>query len=64
MATVTADMAAARSGAAMPTARRTEALDFALWLRNYRFGRVEWLWRCLTYMKRQPMRRPTGGVEV
>jgi len=28
-----------------------------LWLRHYRFGPVEWLWRTLTYMKRQPMRR-------
>ena len=28
-----------------------------LWLKRYRFGPVEWLWRSLTYMKRQPMRR-------
>jgi uncharacterized protein len=28
-----------------------------LWLKYYRFGPVEWLWRTLTYMKRQPMRR-------
>ena len=28
-----------------------------LWLRHFRFGPVEWLWRTLTYMKRQPMRR-------
>ena len=28
-----------------------------LWLRHFRFGPVEWLWRSLTYMKRQPMRR-------
>ena len=28
-----------------------------LWLRHYRFGPVEWLWRSLTYMQRQPMRR-------
>lgn len=28
-----------------------------IWLRNYRFGPVEWLWRSLTYWKRQPMRR-------
>jgi uncharacterized protein len=27
------------------------------WLRKYRFGPVEWLWRSLTYWKRQPMRR-------
>jgi uncharacterized protein len=28
-----------------------------LWLRRYRFGPLEWLWRSLTYWKRQPMRR-------
>jgi len=27
------------------------------WLRNFRFGPVEWLWRSLTYGRRQPMRR-------
>jgi uncharacterized protein len=27
-----------------------------LWLRYFRFGPAEWLWRSLTYMKRQPMR--------
>jgi uncharacterized protein len=26
------------------------------WLRRYRFGPVEWLWRSLTYGRRQPMR--------
>ncbi|MFC5279219.1 DUF418 domain-containing protein [Halorubrum rubrum] len=29
-----------------------------LWLRRYRFGPVEWLWRTLTYGERQPMRYP------
>ena len=28
-----------------------------LWLRYYRFGPLEWLWRSLTYWKIQPMRR-------
>ena len=27
-----------------------------LWLRRFRFGPVEWLWRSLTYWRRQPMR--------
>jgi uncharacterized protein len=27
-----------------------------LWLRRYRFGPVEWVWRTLAYGKRQPMR--------
>jgi uncharacterized protein len=32
-----------------------------LWLKHYRFGPVEWLWRTLTYMKRQPMRRTVAA---
>ena len=28
-----------------------------IWLRSFRFGPAEWLWRTLTYMKAQPMRR-------
>lgn len=27
-----------------------------IWLRTFRFGPVEWLWRSLTYWQRQPMR--------
>ena len=35
-----------------------QLLFSTLWLKLYRFGPVEWLWRSLTYMKLQPMRRP------
>ena len=28
-----------------------------IWLKYYRFGPFEWLWRSLTYGERQPMRR-------
>jgi len=28
-----------------------------LWLKHFRFGPAEWLWRSLTYKKRQPMKR-------
>jgi uncharacterized protein len=28
-----------------------------LWLRRFRFGPAEWLWRSLTYWKKQPMRQ-------
>lgn len=28
-----------------------------VWLRYFRFGPMEWLWRSLTYLKLQPMRR-------
>ncbi len=27
-----------------------------IWLRHFRFGPLEWIWRSLTYQKRQPMR--------
>ena len=30
------------------------------WLRRYRFGPVEWLWRALTYGRREPLRRTAG----
>ena len=30
-----------------------------IWLRHYRFGPLEWLWRSLTYLRFQPMRRGT-----
>lgn len=35
------------------------------WLRHYRFGPLEWLWRSLTYGQSQPMRRaesPAGDI--
>ncbi|HYJ53741.1 MAG TPA: DUF418 domain-containing protein, partial [Allosphingosinicella sp.] len=32
-----------------------------IWLRHFRFGPVEWLWRSLTYMQRQPMRRTAAA---
>jgi uncharacterized protein len=28
-----------------------------LWLRQFRFGPLEWLWRTLTYWRKQPMRK-------
>lgn len=38
------------------------------WLRRFRFGPAEWLWRSLTYGRLQPMRRPAvamaGVVDV
>jgi uncharacterized protein len=30
------------------------------WLARYRFGPCEWLWRCMTYARRQPLRREAG----
>ncbi|GAA4466743.1 DUF418 domain-containing protein [Nibrella saemangeumensis] len=31
-----------------------------IWLQNFRFGPLEWVWRSLTYWQRQPMRRTAG----
>ena len=27
------------------------------WLARFRFGPLEWIWRSLTYVRRQPLRR-------
>ncbi|AGB35996.1 DUF418 domain-containing protein [Natronococcus occultus] len=32
-----------------------------LWLRYFRFGPIEWLWRTLTYRSQQPLRRDGAG---
>ena len=34
------------------------------WLARFRFGPVEWLWRCLTYGSRQPMRREAAPAAL
>lgn len=34
-----------------------------IWLRHFRFGPLEWLWRSLTYWKKQPFRRNPAPVE-
>jgi uncharacterized protein len=47
-----------------------EATLSTVWLRVYRFGPLEWLWRSVTYARRQPLRRestvlvatPSDGV--
>jgi uncharacterized protein len=31
-----------------------------VWLRFFRFGPLEWLWRSLTYWEWQPMRKSQG----
>jgi uncharacterized protein len=35
-----------------------------IWLQYFRFGPFEWVWRSLTYWKRQPMRRTQKPVAV
>ncbi len=32
------------------------------WLRHFRFGPMEWVWRSLTYLKAQPMRRTAPQI--
>jgi len=34
-----------------------------IWLRSFRFGPAEWLWRTLTYGRVQPMRREERALE-
>ena len=34
-----------------------------IWLRHFLFGPMEWVWRSLTYWKRQPMRRSALQVQ-
>ena len=35
-----------------------------IWRRYFRFGPFEWLWRSLTYWKKQPMKLATGKEEL
>ena len=37
-----------------------EVLLSRLWLRHFRFGPLEWLWRMLTYGRYLPLRQQTG----
>ncbi|MEW2142931.1 DUF418 domain-containing protein [Micromonospora vinacea] len=34
-----------------------QAVWSVLWLRSFRYGPVEWAWRCLTWWRRAPIRR-------
>ena len=40
-----------------------QLLVSAWWLRRYQFGPAEWLWRSLTYGRRQPLQRVVSEVE-
>ena len=34
-----------------------QAVVSSLWLKVFNYGPLEWLWRCATYMKLQPLRK-------
>ena len=42
---------------AAPILFAMQAAFSGAWLSRYRFGPLEWLWRCLTYARLQPLRR-------
>ncbi len=57
--------AAAASGLVLTVAIYLLGVAFSCWwLARYRFGPMEWLWRSLTYGRRQPLRLATreGGA--
>ena len=35
-----------------------------IWLRHFRFGPLEWLWRSLTYWKKQPLRKNNTSTDT
>ncbi len=41
-----------------------EVVLSTFWMRRFRFGPVEWLWRTLTYGRLQPMRAPTRAMST
>ena len=50
-------------GIGLTVALYAAQLAFSVWwLRRFRFGPMEWLWRSLTYGKRQPMRLREGTI--
>ena len=45
-----------------PAMFAAQALLSRAWLARYRFGPLEWLWRCITYAQVQPLRRERIAV--
>ncbi|HAO47569.1 MAG TPA: hypothetical protein DCQ97_11630 [Chitinophagaceae bacterium] len=43
---------------------RVEIIGSYIWLRYFRFGPMEWVWRSLTYWKKQPLRKDTKIVTM
>ena len=42
----------------------TLAVTSSAWLARYRFGPLEWLWRCVTYARLEPLRRAADVAPV
>lgn len=42
----------------------TQLILSSIWMRYFQFGPLEWLWRSLTYWKRQPFRKAVQGGEA
>jgi uncharacterized membrane protein YeiB len=48
-----------------PLLNALEATLSTAWLRYFRFGPLEWLWRCVTYARVQPLRpEPVAAAVV
>jgi uncharacterized protein len=41
-----------------------QAVFASWWLRRFHFGPAEWAWRCLTYGRTQPFRKPTPLIRL
>ena len=46
---------------ATPALFAAQAAISRAWLARFRFGPAEWLWRCITYARLQPLRRERIG---
>lgn len=41
-----------------------QAVLSILWLKRFQYGPLEWLWRCVTWWRPVPLRRPASPAEV
>ena len=53
----TASLSTTSSTSSSPASGLLNLILSPIWLRYFQFGPMEWVWRSLTYWKRQPMRR-------
>jgi hypothetical protein len=60
---VTVELLLSSSSDPSSSARQRLTLS-PIWLRYVRFGPAEWVWRSLTYWKRQTMRQRLAGEQA